>query len=181
MSGLAQGIHQISADFYHADPCQAPSLSSSLIRTLLAQSPAHAAHQHPRLTPDQVAEKKKEFDLGTAAHAMLLGDTSAKIVELPFENYRKKDAQTARDDAYAAGATPILSHQMVELRAMVAAAKAQIAAHRQAADAFGATGKAEQTLIWQEENGVWCKARPDWLADTFTLQVLDTLVLITAG
>lgn len=166
---MKAGIHSLTAEEYHRDLCDAPSLSSSVARTLIAKSPAHAKADHPRLSPDLVREEKKEFDIGTAAHAMLLGDTSAKIVELPFENYRKKDAQTARDDAYAAGATPILSHQMAELRLMVTAAKAQIAAHREAADAFGATGKAEQTVIWQEKNGVWCRARLDWLSDARNL------------
>ena len=39
----------ISAADYHADCAPEPSLSSSIARTLLAQSPLHAYHAHPRM------------------------------------------------------------------------------------------------------------------------------------
>lgn len=51
---------------------------------------------------------------------------------------------------------------------MVQAGKYQIAAHREAADSFTDTGKAEQTLTWTDDHGVVCRARLDWLRNDYT-------------
>jgi PDDEXK-like domain of unknown function (DUF3799) len=43
------------------------------------------------------------------------------------------------------------------------ACRTQLEAHQSASDAFTDAGKPEQTLIWQESNGIWCRCRIDWL------------------
>jgi hypothetical protein len=45
---------------------------------------------------------------------------------------------------------------------MVSATREQLDAHVDGCDMFKA-GKPEQTLIWREPCGIWCRARLDWL------------------
>lgn len=70
---LGPGIHDISAEAYHADPCAVPSMSSTLARLILNRSPRHAWTAHPRLNPDHEGKDSKVFDLGRAAHRCVLG------------------------------------------------------------------------------------------------------------
>ena len=158
----APGVYDIAAADYHADPCPEPSLSASAIKTLLGRSPRHAWVESRRLNPDWRPDDDRKYDKGTAAHAWILeGRNGVEVVEAV--DFRTKDARTARDAAYAAGKTPLLPLQWAEVQAMAAAIRPQLDAHDDAAHAF-TRGKPEQTLIWQEQ-GIWCRARPDWLAD----------------
>jgi hypothetical protein len=156
------GVYNLSAADYHADPCPQPSLSKSIAKVLIDRSPRHAWWAHPRLNPDFETETATKFDLGTAAHALLLGD-EARFEIIDADSYRGKAAQEARDAAYAAGRTPLLVDQYEQVVAMARAARVQLTAHEEAADAFTA-GKPEQTLVWCEGD-IWCRARLDWLPD----------------
>jgi len=40
--------------------------------------------------------------------------------------------------------------------------RAQLTLHETDSDAF-TDGRPEVTVVWQEKNGVWCRARPDWM------------------
>lgn len=153
---LIQGIHQISAETYHADPCVQPSLSNSLMTVLLKQTPRHAWLRHPRLNPAYEAEVGGgAFDIGTAAHAMLLeGENIATVIDA--EDWRTKAAQEARDKAYLAGKIPLLSRQHAAVQEMLHAALAYI--DSTSLKGILGRGKAEQTLIWRSAN-VWCRAR----------------------
>ena len=117
-----RGIHQISADKYHADPCDTPSLSSGIAKLLLERPPHWAFAAHPKLNPDyQPAPPKAAFDIGSAAHAMLL-EGGKGIQVCGFDNWLTKDAKAQRDEARANGLTPILSadHDRVQQMALVA-------------------------------------------------------------
>lgn len=169
---LDVGIHDdVPADEYHADPAETPSLSSSIANILISQSPAHARAAHPRLNPDVQRDEEAKFDVGTTAHALLLQDDDL-IAELPFTDWRTKDAKTARDEARTAGRIPLLSDQAARVRAMVAAARQGITSHAAQPPLFTA-GKPEQTLIWEDDHGVICRARLDWLHDNH--QAVDDL------
>lgn len=154
----------MSAEEYHADPCETPSLSSSVARILLFDSPHKAWHAHPKLNPAWAPrEPEEKFDLGTAAHDWLLrGLDSAEIVDAP--DWRTKAAREARDAARAAGRIPLLAHRADEVRMMADSARAQLAAFREKPTPF-VDGKAEQVLIWKEDNGILCRARLDWIND----------------
>jgi hypothetical protein len=157
------GISTIPADEYQADPCERPSLSASIAHLLCTRSPAHARAAHPKLNPDLRRAEKEHYDVGTAAHAMLLeGRDAVVVVDAP--NWRTKAAQDERDAARAAGQVPLLLHVLEEVEAMVAAAREQLAAHRAQPPLFS-EGKPEQTLVWEEPGGVLCRARLDWLRD----------------
>ncbi len=155
------GVYTIPAEEYHADPCPEPSLSNSLAKVILNKTPRHAWLKHPRLNPDFEAEGNKKYDVGSAAHALLLEGEDAVVV-IDADSFRGKEAKEARDAAYEVGKIPLLTAQAADVVAMQIAALAQLKGHEEAFDAF-AEGKPEQTLIWQEEGGIWCRARLDWL------------------
>lgn len=158
---LNAGIHMIGAKEYHADPCPDPSLSSSIARILLAQSPRHAWMAHPRLNPAYVPEEKDAFDLGTVAHALILEGDESNFTVVDAKDWKSSAAQAAKASARAEGKTPILAHQLVNARAMASAVGDQLDAHEAAV--YLDETKAEETLLW-EEDGIWCRARLDLLS-----------------
>lgn len=154
---------------YHADDLgDTPTLSASIAKILVAQSPRHAYEQHPRLNPGyKRPEPKTEWDVGTAAHALLLeGETVAHVVE-GYDNWRTKDAQAEAVSARQAGKIPMLRKEWEEVAAMVDAAREELTAH----PGFLVDGQAEVTLLW-ETSGVACRSRLDWLRDDHAL-ILD--------
>ena len=167
---LPVGIHdQIAASEYHADPAERPSLSASVADLLLRRTPYHAWQAHPRLNLNHEPDHDLKFNLGTALHTALLGGES--IVLVAAETYHTKAAKTARDAAHEAGKTPLLAPQYEAVMAAVEAVRKQIGAHRD----LGLHGKAEQTIIWDEE-GVLCRCRPDWLQQSEPDLVPDSII-----
>ncbi len=158
------GIQTISAEAYHSDPCEQPSLTASIAHLICSASPLHAWHAHPRLNPNFKRQEEERFDIGTACHALLLeGNSGIALINAP--DWRKKEARDERDAARAEGKLPILSKHWADIRAMVAAAGPQLDALKVDPPLFK-DGKPEQSLFW-EEDGVQCRARLDWLRDDF--------------
>lgn len=155
----------VSASDYHADEvADRPTLSKSIIQTLLERSPAHAWAAHPRLNPNFQRTEEDRFDLGTAAHQLFLEGTDAVAV-CPFDDWRTAAAKEAKLDARIAGRIPMLASQYADCRALVDALHRQCDNHP--AGPFFCDGLAEATLVW-EERGVLCRARLDWLLDDHT-------------
>jgi PDDEXK-like domain of unknown function (DUF3799) len=149
------------AALYHADPCPAPSLSSSIAKLICLSSAAHARHAHPRLNPNAVAEEAEHFDIGTAAHAVLLeGEAAVTIVDA--NDWRTNAAKAARDAARAAGRCPLLAKTWTDVQAMVASAREQLAAQTDGGAQMFTDGQPEHVAVWLED-GLWCRARLDWL------------------
>lgn len=156
------GIHDLSAEQYHADPSDTPSLSASIANVLLTHSPAHARAAHPKLNPTYARKEEQKFDVGTAAHALLLQGVS--VVDIcDYPDWRSGAAKEARDLARTHGRIPLLTDQWTEVEAMTTSVSAQLAALNIEPPLFTA-GQPEQTLVW-DENGVACRARLDWLHD----------------
>lgn len=167
---LNKGIHQIAENIYHADCAPVPSLSNSIAKVLLKQSPLHAFMQHPRLNQNYEGENDKKFDVGTAAHALLL-EGKDKMVVCEFNDWRTSTAKEQRDLAYLENKIPVLGHQYQDVYLMAESAKKAI---ENCEDLGGVTlndGKSEQTLVWQE-NANWMRARLDWLHNDHNL-ILD--------
>jgi hypothetical protein len=154
---------------YLADPCPEPSLSSSAAFKLITRSPRHVYATHPRFQGER-GDDSSIADIGSVAHDLLLGG-EGKIAELDFPDWRTNASKEARDRARADGLTPILSHRMPTVRAMVEAAR-EFVATSEIAGAFD-SGAAEQTVIWREGES-WCRCRPDWLNDRIALHVKTT-------
>lgn len=125
---LGPGLHRITADRYHADPMRVPSLSSTLARLVIDQSPLHAWTASPRLNPDWEPEEKKSFDIGRAFHREMLGEGEDYVV-IPDGllsddgGARSKEAKAFIAGCRARGLTPIKSEEAEAVRAMVASAR----------------------------------------------------------
>ncbi|MFD5221449.1 PD-(D/E)XK nuclease-like domain-containing protein [Streptomyces tendae] len=146
-------IDGLSADAYHADRT---SISSSGLRALLAPG-CPAQFKYDR---DNPAPPKKDFDLGHAAHLYVLGE-GPELEVIDFPDWRKKDAQIQRDEAYLAGKVPLLTKDHDMVRAMADA----IRQHPIAGPLFTpGSGVAEQSIYWTDPaTGVRCRCRPDWM------------------
>jgi len=166
---LGSGIHVIPLADYVADPAIEPSLSASVAHTLLTVSPLHAWFEHPRLNPDYQSVEARRFDIGTVAHAILLENDRTKIAVVEADDWRTLAARKCETEAREHGLIPVLKHQMVEIEAMVSVAHDAIGCS-ELASTIGVSGKAEQTLIWQE-NGIYLRCRPDWRSDDWRLVI----------
>lgn len=157
-------ILNISHQEYLDDPCEKPSLTRSAICDLLFKSPAHVYHNNKRLNPDYVEEEKEsKFDVGTAAHALLLeGEDIVDVVDSP--DWRNKEAKKERQDAWDAGRIPVLTKNALQIFDMVKVAKKSIAECKNLGIYSLDGGKAEQTYIW-ESNGIWVRTKPDWVSN----------------
>lgn len=158
------GDYKLPDAAYRADPCPWPSLDPTLAIDLLSRSPVHAATEHPRIGRP-VEPARVDFDLGRAAHAVLLeGDTA--IFPIDAEDYRTNAAKAAREKAYELGRIPVLAPRLVELQAMATAARVQLAAHDAGAVllASGENLEIRPSLVWLESAGCWCRCRPDVVA-----------------
>lgn len=172
MTTLKPGLHSsLSEAEYHAD-AGTPSLSSSIAKILIADTPLHAWAAHPRLNPNYKAEEAKHFDLGTICHTIILEGRDAAVI-IDAKDYRTKAAQEARDQARAARKCPILHHEYAEVLEMMEACRRQLDAHGSsvAKEIFTHFGGAEQSLVWREPNGVLCRCRIDWLHHSRPLMV----------
>jgi len=150
---------------YFADPCPAPSLTQSLAKILLDQSPLHAFQACPRLNVPTVEEDEGEkYDkakaIGNAAHAMML-DRGKHIAIGEFDSWRKKEAQAFKDEAYATGKEPILRKHFDTAAAMVDAALNQLSQIHGCGGAF-TNGDAE-VVIANCEAGIWLRSMLDWI------------------
>lgn len=154
-AGVYDGMPE---DMYHADPVPGGSLSSTGARKLLPPScPARF-----RWETDNPPPPKDTFELGSAAHKLVLG-AGAEIEVIAAPDWRTKAARDDRDAARAAGRIPLLAAEHEQVQAMAAALRA----HPVASALFNPDrGKPEQSLFWQDRpTGVWCRARLDWLPD----------------
>lgn len=120
---MQPGIHAISETEYHSDPAPSPSLSSTIAKILLGQSPLHAFMASPRLNPNWEPVNKKTFDIGRAAHREVLGrggDWTVIPAEILASNgaASTKEAKAFREDARARGQTPIKADEAEAIKIM---------------------------------------------------------------
>jgi len=128
---------------YFRDPCETPSLTQSIARTLLTRSPLHAWTEHPRFG-DKPRKTNGEMDTGKLVHSMLL-DAGADLAVINADNYRTKEAQTQRDAASAAGKLPILAKDYGTLAATVEQIRMSLYAQGIALE-----GDSEVAIEWRE-------------------------------
>lgn len=164
---MKPGLHpNVPSDQYHADAVtDQPSLSSSMAKILLSQSPAHARAAHPKLNPDYQRKGEEKFAVGTVVHALLLQGIEIADV-LAFPDYKTNAAKEAKALSLEHGRIPLLSHQAHDVEQMVASVKERLPLMNVAPPLLS-EGKPELTMVW-EEAGVTCRARIDWLRDDLT-------------
>jgi PDDEXK-like domain of unknown function (DUF3799) len=159
---LKPGIYRgVSEEHYRADPCPLPSLTQSLAKLIIERAPKLAWTECPSLNPHYEADNDPKFDVGNAAHRLILGrGKDFEIIE--FEDWRKQEAKDARDEAAAIGKIAILFPQFEQAAEMSSQAWLQLAGHEDH-DAF-TKGSAEVMICW-EEDGIWFRSLIDWLHD----------------
>ena len=160
----APGLYAIDDADYHADAlCEAPSLSSTIARLLVNQSPLHAWYEHPRLNPSQDEKSSKTMDVGSAMHALLLGH-GRDIEVLDFPAWTTNASKAARDQARELGRIPLLKHVYQGAERLVAAANAQIDLYPELDGLFDGA-LFEPAAVWQEPGGLWCRCKFDILRE----------------
>ncbi|WP_416902728.1 PD-(D/E)XK nuclease-like domain-containing protein [Micromonospora echinospora] len=141
---------------YHLDPVPGGSLSSSGARRLLPPS-CPALFRHWRDNPQP---PKREFDLGHAAHTLVLG-AGPQIVEIEHDSWRTNAAKDAAAEARDAGKVPLLTKDFEVVQAMAAALRDHPTA---AALLRPEGGRPELSAFWIDpETRIWCRLRTDWL------------------
>jgi PDDEXK-like domain of unknown function (DUF3799) len=150
-----------SADYF-ADPCPMPSLTQSIAKILLDQSPLHAWHAHPRLNPDWQPDDPTKFDVGNVAHNLMIGRGKEIVVLDAFDDWRTKEAKAKREEAQAAGKLAVLGKHFAKADRMVRAAREQL--ELRDLDHLFRDGAGEVVTAWKEPSGFWCRQMIDWLS-----------------
>lgn len=148
------GLLSMPAGQYHTCPAVG---HSGLLRIM--RSPAH--YQHYATNPP---EPTPAMEFGTAVHtAILEPDNFARdYVVAPKFDRRTKEGKAAAEawEAANAGKTPLTADQMAAIEQMVASIRAHAGAAR-----LLSNGLAEMSGFWvDQETGIECKCRPDFLA-----------------
>lgn len=160
---MTPGLHQMDAATYHADPCPEPSLSSTLAKTMLAQSPLHAWTASQRLNPDWEPVEKETFDIGRAAHGAVLG-AGGEYIAIPDEHLKKDGSINGNSNAYkewnedcrSRGLIPLKEKQIDQISVMRDAAQEKLARIGIAFDPAHS-----ERCAFAQIDGVWCRAMVD--------------------
>lgn len=160
-------FRNFDTEAYFNDPCETPSLTQSLAKILIAQSPLHAFHAHPRLAvpaagEDDGAAYNKNLAIGNAAHSLMLGRGKAMALG-DFDNWMKKEAKEFRAEALAAGKEPILRKHFAVAEAMVNSAIEQLEHVEGCENTFCDEGGDSEVVIASCEAGLWLRSMIDWI------------------
>ena len=158
----APGVYDLTMSRYHGDCCDAPSISSSGLRTIWAKSPAHYFYESPYNPNPPEPKDRPHFNIGRAAHHLLyLGrkgfDAEFAVRPSEWKDWRTKAAQEWREETLKAGLTIITDG---ELEAITGMARS-LAAHPLVKSGI-LDGAVERSLIFKDPvTGAWLKSRPD--------------------
>lgn len=164
-------IHDLAEAAYHSGPELSVSGAKDLLR-------APALYKHNRTNPVH----KDAFDLGSVVHTLVLG-TGWPYVVIDADDWRGKAAREARDQARAAGQTPLLRKDFQTAEDMAEQVLSYMWRPDRDSDrrvplrdVFGhEDGAAEVSMFWTETASdgtpVPCRARVDYLHPAAMLDV----------
>lgn len=186
------GVYSLSMEHYHSQACcPGPSVSSSGLRKIYLESPAdfwafsdlndHRFDQEPN----------DAFTFGRAAHALILGDEdfNAKFAVVPsnapptpLESQWEMLAQGRKLTASAEERLSFWEPFLRETEGKELLSESDLTHIRYIAEAMERheivpilmQGQAEQSLIWQDDTGIWLKSRLDMLSATGDLADLKS-------
>lgn len=149
-------------------------MSSSTLKILWEQSPAHARHYL-----DHGRKSKTYYDEGSAVHTLALGE-GRELAVWPGESWRGDEAKAFRDAAYAADQLPILKKALPSIEGMVAAIRRHPLLGK-----LLTPGKftAEQAAFWiDDDTRLWCRAMFDAIPDfRNVMKIIDLKTCISAS
>lgn len=170
---MSARILECSTAEYLADPCETPSLSSSVASTLIHRSPLHAWLEHPRLG-GKPRRATKEMDRGSLIHSLLL-DAGKGIEVVDAKDWRTKAAKEAKGKARSEGKTPVLRREFEAVERSVVAIQERIDDLK-----IELEGQAEIAVTWQERDSVGpvqCRAMLDlWIFEKARIIDVKTCV-----
>jgi hypothetical protein len=151
-------IEGMPPEVYHGDKAR---MSSSGVRKVL-QSPRHFL----TMWCNEVEEDKDHFRIGRAAHLLLLEPEKFRelyLVQPDFGAMQSSKNRAARDEWRSQQHPQAVIVTEKELNNLVGMAEAVL--EHPIASALLKNGKPETTLHWTDEDtGVYCKARPDYIS-----------------
>ncbi|MFD3574731.1 PD-(D/E)XK nuclease-like domain-containing protein [Streptomyces sp. NPDC058644] len=152
------GIYQMTNEEYHSHRY---ALSSSGARKLLPPS-CPAIFRYEQDNPQPV---KKVWDIGNAAHKLVLGN-GPKLVKIDAEEWRTNKVKDEVANVRAAGHIPLKPSEHRQVHDMADALRR----HPVASLLFDPErGTPEQSLFWRDDRtGVMRRARLDWLPNPRT-------------
>ena len=167
----------ISLEAYHsAKICDGPSVSSSGLRRIFNESPAHFYAEWPG-NPDYLdQEDKAHFVLGRAIHHLMLGEPFfAKLFCVQTIEYPDEKTGVLKKWTYAAGyckewrearnkeGKAILTEENVQQIKGMAGSLSTHPIIKQGA----LNGMIERSIFWKDKDtGIWLKSRPDSIPET---------------
>lgn len=169
----APGVYEVPIEAYHGtEICDAPSISGSGLVELAPPEPVPAKFWwNSTMNPNREPVDTAALRVGKCAHMLYLEGMDAVQKHFVIDNLprtgegSKKAMEAFKEKAKADGKIIIRAEGnsneigWAEIKAMIDAAQKYPLIRAAFSD-----GRAEPTLCWQdEETGVWCRARPDWL------------------
>lgn len=155
---------QITCEQYFAEPCPAPALTNSGIRTLLASCPAKFAYEHPAIgQPEEQRASSAAQRLGNIVHRLALGKGSEYAVS-PHDSYRSNEAKAWKAEVEAKGLIPVKQAELDQAEEMAARIREAIEQETR-----GHPYETEVVIAWQRTVGdftIWCRGMVDvWCAE----------------
>lgn len=138
-------------------------LGSTSLKTLALKTPAHYKHE----SEHQVF--KDEFNIGTAAHSLILENDTTDIVVLEHQNYLTKAAKEAKAVAIAENKQPLLAKEWEQVQAM----RDSVMDHAVAGPLF--KGHVPERSFFWEQDGMKFKVRPDALREDLIVDLKTTV------
>ena len=117
----APGIYpDLTPKVYHADPCERPSLSSTIAKVMCSRSPRHAWLAHPRLgdapegdAPEGEEKVSKQKLLGSLLHRLVLGKGGDNLLDRPAEAVMSPHPKVISRTALAAEAVGLMERHSI--------------------------------------------------------------------
>lgn len=162
----------IPLDVYHSQELfDGPSVSSSGLRKIFNESPAHFFDEWSGNPNRKEAKDKRHFVLGRAVHHVFLGEpffaklfcvqpeeyADAKTGEMKKWTYNAGVCKAWRDEMTAAGRSILLASEVANIRGMAL----RLGQNPLVRDGL-LNGQIERSIFWRDEQtGIWVKVRPD--------------------
>lgn len=169
------GFYTITDKEYHADPCPTPSFSSGMAQAIIEKTEIEAMLSSQRLNPNYRDKKSDVMDLGVIAEDFILKGEENTFEIAPFDDWRTNAAKEARAQIEAKGLVALNNttgeRLLGDVREMKRRLFEQLGEHNDYPELLQ-KGKAQQSGF-MVENGVWNRAKFDWIDESYTDLIAD--------